>query len=47
MPADPILENLTFLNDKKVDGELYAFLQSYSYPDEQKRTVVNKKDLPI
>lgn len=47
MPADPTLKNLTFLNDKKINGELYAFLQSYSYPDEQKRTIVNKKDLPI
>lgn len=47
MPADTQLEQKTFLNDKKIDGELYAFLQSYSYPNENKETIVNKKDLPI
>lgn len=45
-PANTSLESQTFLNSKKIDGELYAFLQSYSHPDENKRTVVNKKDLP-
>ena len=45
-PADTALTSLTFLNDKKIDGELYAFLQSCSYPDEYKRTIVAKKNLP-
>lgn len=36
----------TFLNDKKIDAELYAFFQSLSYPNEEKKTVVYKKDLP-
>lgn len=47
MPADTQLKQKTFLNDKKIDGELYAFLQSYSYPNENKETIVNKKNLPI
>lgn len=34
MPADTTLKELTFLNDKKIDGELYALLQSYSVPNE-------------
>lgn len=29
-PADTTLEKLTFLNNKKIDGELYAYLQSIS-----------------
>ena len=29
-PADPDLNILTFLNDKKINGELYAYLQSIS-----------------
>lgn len=45
-PATVSLELTTFLNDKKVDGELYALLQEYSRPDEEKRTVVMKKELP-
>lgn len=45
-PATVSLELTTFLNDKKVDGELYALFQEYSKPDDQKRTIVNKKDLP-
>ena len=47
-PANVTLdENIsTFLRNKKVDAELYALLQYYSYPDEQKRTVVKKADLP-
>lgn len=36
----------TFLNDKKVDGELYAYLQSLSLLH-QEQTVVFKKDLPL
>ena len=35
----------TFLHDKKINAELYAYLQSKSYPDEKKRTVVKKSDL--
>nr|DAG20598.1 MAG TPA: hypothetical protein [Caudoviricetes sp.] len=37
------------MNDKKVDGELYALYQEYSRPVEEDGeyiTVVNKKDLP-
>ena len=45
-PADTKMNINTFLNDKKVDGELYALLQSYSFPNSQKETIVNKKDLP-
>lgn len=48
-PADTRMEVLTFLNDKKVDGELYALLQVSSYPekiDGQTITVVRKKNLP-
>lgn len=29
-PADTTLTSLTFLNDKKIDGELYALFQSMS-----------------
>lgn len=39
----------TVLNDKKVDGELYALYQEYSRPVEEDGeyiTIVNKKDLP-
>jgi biotin operon repressor len=32
--------------NKKIDGELYAIFQEYSYPDENKRTIVKKKNLP-
>lgn len=45
-PADTTLKEQTFLNNKKINGELYALLLSYSYPDDQKRTVVMKKSLP-
>lgn len=49
-PANTSLEDLTFLNDKNINGELYAFLQSISYgvKDENKKyqTLVYKKDLP-
>lgn len=45
-PATVSMELTTFLNDKKIDGELYALFQQYSRPDKEKRTVVMKKDLP-
>lgn len=48
-PANTILDEVTFLNDKKVDGELYALYQEYSRPVEEDGeyiTIVNKKDLP-
>lgn len=46
-PANVTLTELTFLNDPKVDAELYAYLQSMSYPDpDTKETKVRKKDLP-
>lgn len=44
-PADVTLDITSFLNDKKVDGELYAFLQSFS-KHEELDTYVLKKDLP-
>jgi hypothetical protein len=46
-PADTNSEINTFLNNKRIDGELYAFLQLYSYPDEEKRTIVEKAKLPV
>ena len=46
-PADTTDEELTFLNDGKIDAELYAYLQSQSYPDpETKETRVDKSRLP-
>ena len=45
-PANTTLEDLTFLNDKKIDGELYALLQSLSIPNENKETVVYTSSLP-
>lgn len=49
-PANTSLEDLTFLNDKNIDGELYAFLQGLSYgvegENKKYQTVVYKKDLP-
>jgi len=45
-PANTTLDLTTFLNDKKVDGELYALLQSYSVPNEKKETIVCKSSLP-
>lgn len=49
-PADTSMEIITFLNDKKINGELYAILQSYSFPieldDGTHQTIVKKKDLP-
>lgn len=44
-PADTTLDQPTFLNDPKVDGELYAYLLSLSL-GEEKETRVYKKDLP-
>ncbi len=38
----------TFLNDKEIDGELYAYLQSISYKDiinGENVTLVNKRDI--
>lgn len=45
-PANTTLQESTFLNNKKINGELYALLISYSYPDAERRTVVKKGDLP-
>lgn len=45
-PADTTLTQATFLNDKKIDSELYAYLQGLSYPNDKKETVVNKSTLP-
>ncbi len=38
-------KEITFLKDPKIDAELYAYLQSMSYPDEGV-TIVLKSDLP-
>lgn len=45
-PANTTLNESTFLNNKKIDAELYALLQSLSYPNDEGLTVVYKKDLP-
>lgn len=45
-PATVHMDASTFLNNKKINGELYAFLQSLSYADENKQTVVYKNSLP-
>lgn len=45
-PTNTTLKEKTFLNDKKIDAELYAFLQELSYPNQQKETIVNKKEMP-
>lgn len=45
-PANISLDITTFLNNKKIDGELYAYLQSLSYPNEKKETIVLKKNMP-
>ena len=46
-PADTTLLQKTFLNDPKVDAELYGYLLSQSYPDlETKETRVKKSQLP-
>ena len=44
-PADTSMDYKTFLNDNKIDGELYAYLLSMSY-GENGRTVVYKNNLP-
>lgn len=44
-PADTSMEYKTFLNDNKIDGELYGYLLSMSYGEEG-RTVVYKSNLP-
>lgn len=45
-PANTSLDITTFLNNKKIDGELYAYLQSLSYPNDKKETIVSKKSMP-
>ena len=46
-PADTTSEEITFLNDGKIEAQLYAYLQSLSYPDpETKQTRVDKARLP-
>lgn len=49
-PADTTLEAVTFLNDKSIDGELYAIFQSLSIPIEVSEnsyeTLVPKRSLP-
>ena len=48
-PANTDLDTLTFLNDKKIDGELYALLQAYSkykLEDGVRNTYVLKSDMP-
>lgn len=44
-PANTTLTHLTFLNNKKIDGQLYGLLQSYSEVVNNK-TVVDKKKIP-
>jgi len=46
-PADVTMEETTFLNNGRVDAELYAYFQSISYPDpETKETRVDKSKIP-
>lgn len=49
-PANTTLESLTFLNNKKVDGQLYGLMQSLSEVDKNKkagdRTFVLKSKMP-
>lgn len=46
-PADTSLEYKTFLNDPKMDGELYNYLLSMSYGEKETGlTVVYKSNLP-
>lgn len=45
-PADTSLEYKTFLNNKKINGELYAYLLSQSCGDEKGRTIVYRNKLP-
>lgn len=44
-PSNTTLEELTFLNDKKVDGDLYAYLLSKARGVD-KETRVYKSSLP-
>lgn len=44
-PADTQMEILTFLNDKKIDDVLYAYLLELSM-GEDGETIVKKKDIP-
>lgn len=45
-PANTDLKmEISFLKDPKIDAELYAYLQSLSFPDEGE-TVVAKIDIP-
>ena len=52
IPADTTLDSLTFLNDKKINGELYAYLQemsNYIVLDKDNHkflTYVDKKKMP-
>lgn len=43
-PADTTLEELTFLNNKRIDAEIYTYFQCCSYPKKNK-TIAYKKDL--
>lgn len=43
-PADTALEELTFLNNKRIDAEIYTYFQCCSYPKKNK-TIAYKKDL--
>lgn len=46
-PADTSLDYSTFLNDSKIDAELYNYFLSLSYGDEKiKQTIVYKENLP-
>ena len=49
-PATINLNELTFLNDKKINGELYAYLQSVSevndLGDNNYETFIEKKRMP-
>ena len=38
-PADTTMTKLTFLNDSKVDSELYAYLQSISEIDSETQEI--------
>jgi hypothetical protein len=45
-PADTTMKNRTFLNDPKIDAELYAYLQSISEIDPESQEVrVYKKNM--
>lgn len=48
-PANPKMDCLTFLNDKKINGELYAYLQELSIAvgrECYRMTIVKKDSLP-